>query len=382
MTSAFRKLSILHVGNHSHPCVGGIESVIWNSATTMAQMGHDVGILVFDTCTEGTERLVAFEEKNLVKIHRVRQGGFSFYRTPPLAKVLEIVALYDVIHIHGLGGWADFLVALKLFHRKPIFVNTHGGFFHTANRALLKKVYQLLILPLVWRGFDYVFFDSDADAKRFSSFSYPDYSSIVPNGISGRFFHTFPLLKNMLNHFIFVGRLSKNKRVDRLIEAFGFAVKENPSLRLHIVGADWEGLRSQLEGLVSQLGLRKNVLFHGSVSSSEMMKLYSSCAFAVSASEYEGFGIGIIEAMGLGRMPVLNTIPTFNEFASRGRGFVGDFSHVEEGGKMIVKVAALPLARVQKISSACKKYAQHFSVLEVAKKHVDVYRLVLEKERV
>ncbi|MBM3281766.1 MAG: glycosyltransferase family 4 protein [Candidatus Diapherotrites archaeon] len=371
-----KKMRILHVGNHTIPCIGGIETVIWDIARKMATAGHDVTILVFNTCTNGATTLPAKEIVEGVVIRRVPMRGFSFYRIPPVRELLNLARKHDIIHVHGLGGSADVLSILKNWHRKPIVINTHGGFFHTKNRGFLKKIYANFILPLSWKNFDYIIFDSQQDRQHFAFLPSKGRSSIIPDGVNTAQFKLIPIRKKMVNHFIFVGRLSVNKRVDRLIEAFSAALAKK-NIYLHIIGSDWEGIRPSLEALVKKHGIGKNVTFHGTLSPKEMMDVYSQCAFAVSASEYEGFGISAVEAMAAGKIPILNDIPTFREFAGNGRGWVVDFSSISTASEALLSASSLSLTRIQKLSREASAYANTFSVQEVANKQLKIYATLL-----
>ncbi|MFA7709769.1 MAG: glycosyltransferase [Candidatus Neomarinimicrobiota bacterium] len=96
----------------------------------------------------------------------------------------------------------------------------------------------------------------------------------------------------------------ENKRHDRLIHAFKTIVHDFPFLELHIAGDGPE--RSRIIGLVKGLGLESKVIFYGSVSRQSIFRILSSCdAFALS-SDFETFGIVLVEAMSCG-LPVVAT---------------------------------------------------------------------------
>ena len=58
--------------------------------------------------------------------------------------------------------------------------------------------------------------------------------------------------------------------------------------------------------LAKELGIEKNVFFLGRVSDKELLEYYGRSEFFISASEYEGFGITVVEAMAAG-LPVVVT---------------------------------------------------------------------------
>ncbi|TCK07249.1 glycosyltransferase [Marinobacterium mangrovicola] len=95
-----------------------------------------------------------------------------------------------------------------------------------------------------------------------------------------------------------VGRLEKQKRFDRLLEAIG---KTQTSLRdkgyrVHILG---EGsLKAELKSQAESLGIQDLVVLLGSSPNIEIS--YKSADFFVMSSEFEGFGIALVEAMAHG----------------------------------------------------------------------------------
>jgi len=116
-----------------------------------------------------------------------------------------------------------------------------------------------------------------------------------------------------LSKFLFVGRLSKNKRLDNLLKTFGEVRKHTPNFTLTIVGEEFDWTTHQLKDLAKEAGIQKQVRILGRVSDKKLNQIYKESDFFVSASEYEGFGIAAIEAMAAGNILILNDIPAFRE---------------------------------------------------------------------
>ena len=95
---------------------------------------------------------------------------------------------------------------------------------------------------------------------------------------------------------ISVGRLSKGKRFDHLIQAWGILHTKYPSWRLDIIG---EGeLRDNLQELINELGLSSCVKLKGE--SNNVFEEYLSSSIFVLASEHEGLPMVLLEAMSVG----------------------------------------------------------------------------------
>lgn len=94
------------------------------------------------------------------------------------------------------------------------------------------------------------------------------------------------------------------KRQDRLIRAFNSVVKVFPDTELHIVGNGPEFVN--LKKLVSELDLKSQVVFHGALQRQDAFGLMRSCDIFALSSDYETFGVVLIEAMSCG-LPIVAT---------------------------------------------------------------------------
>lgn len=103
-------------------------------------------------------------------------------------------------------------------------------------------------------------------------------------------------------HIAFMGRLTRQKNPEMLIEAFALFRRNHLNYHLDIFG-DGE-LRKELETLVEKRGLSGAVSFHGQCS--DAVERAAKCLMYVSTSDYEGISNSMLEAMSLG-MPCVCT---------------------------------------------------------------------------
>ena len=101
------------------------------------------------------------------------------------------------------------------------------------------------------------------------------------------------------NALLFVGRLTKQKGVDLLLQALA---KLPGDIRLDVVGDGAE--RAALETLAGELGVASRVRWHGTRPQSELPNFYRSAAALIVPSADEGLGLVAVEAM-LCEMPVV-----------------------------------------------------------------------------
>src|SRR3989338_10678644 len=93
--------------------------------------------------------------------------------------------------------------------------------------------------------------------------------------------------------------------------------KLNPKLnfKLFIVGPDWGSLKKELIDLRNKHSLQNEVKFLGAVK--DIRKVYAKSDYFVSASEYESFGISLVEAMAQGLIPIVQKIESFENIIDR-----------------------------------------------------------------
>ena len=126
---------------------------------------------------------------------------------------------------------------------------------------------------------------------------------VVGNGINPSSF-SFSEKKEQ-NSLIYIGRLADLKGVENLLEVVSEIKKEVPQTTLHIVG-NGPKYKDVKRG-IKKLGIENNVIMHGYLGKERIDLLRSSTVY-VSASQFEGFGVPLIEAMATGCVPVVSDI--------------------------------------------------------------------------
>ena len=125
-----------------------------------------------------------------------------------------------------------------------------------------------------------------------------DKVSVVPNPLPDDLMHwqadlVAPRVRRTL---LSLGRLSEEKRVDQIIDAFSTLVPHFPEWDLHIYGDGPE--RAALQAHIERLGLTGRAQLLGR--SSEPWQVMAEADAFVIASRYEGFPNALLEAMGVG----------------------------------------------------------------------------------
>ena len=99
-------------------------------------------------------------------------------------------------------------------------------------------------------------------------------------------------------NIISVGRLSREKGFDDLIDVFNIVLKKRPEWTLNIIG-DGEQ-RELIEEKIKEYGIGKNVLLHGYQDKEYIGKLLLDSSIYAMTSHEESFGLVLIEAQSYG----------------------------------------------------------------------------------
>lgn len=100
------------------------------------------------------------------------------------------------------------------------------------------------------------------------------------------------------SYVLYVGSNKPHKNLARLVEAWSL-VKKRGQTQL-VIGGAWDTAYDAPKMAATRLGLENEVRWLGSVPQTELAALYSGSAMFVFPSEYEGFGLPVLEAMACG----------------------------------------------------------------------------------
>ena len=348
-------MKILHVANHFYPCIGGVERNILDLCEQLIKKGHTSDALCLNKCSNGGQ-LPPEGKKGKIKIFRVPFIDMKYYKVS--GGVQGYLKGYDAVHIHGMGYFLDLLASTKTVHRKKLVFSTHGGFFHTKSLLPLKKIHLRTLTKISLKQIDKIIAVSKQDNEIFSKIS--SRVEYIPNGIDCSKFRSG---KKEKNTFVYVGRIAPNKRIDNLVRTFTIAGKMDSRIKLRIIGKDSGNL---LPGLRKIAG--SNITFKENVTEKEKLDSLAKTQFFVSASEYEGFGLSVLEGMASGCIPILNSIPAFRNLTAD-KGLLVDYSRPEQAAKGILEIARSGAAGAE----AQVKQAERFDWKNVIRKWEQVY---------
>jgi glycosyltransferase involved in cell wall biosynthesis len=313
-----------------------------------------------------------------------------------LLLVLEVLAInrkskISIIHAQDTGyGGLSGIVAAKIL-RVPVVISSHGLRYETI-RQNLKGVPAKLFLPLELRLDSFVskragliIVVSSSEKAFFDRLGVRKENMVtIPIGIKIGNFKTDEEERQTVRRKLhiqqeiligFVGRLSPEKNLVSLIEAFGEALKGNAKLKLLFVGTG--PLEEKLKILSQDQGLTDKIIFTGFQTC--VNRYLSALDIFIMLSHTEGCPTALLEAMSCGKAIVASNIPSIREIVNdKKEAILVNHNDVKE-----IKQAILLLSNDEKLRRRLGRNATRkvrcYDANTVYSQIVDVYRKLIHK---
>jgi glycosyltransferase involved in cell wall biosynthesis len=121
-----------------------------------------------------------------------------------------------------------------------------------------------------------------------------------------RSFDPGPLPEQAGQHFLHIGRLEKRKNFPFLLQAYAEARGEDPGFPpLCLVGDIPRAREGDFQSMLRALNLTESVLIFRDIPNKDLRALVSSSIAILFPSKLEGFGIPVLEALAMGRPPIV-----------------------------------------------------------------------------
>ena len=306
-------MKLVYIVRSLHP-IGGIERTLTDKANWLVAHGHEV---MFVTYKQGEDN-VSFSLDSRVQQIDLKCSIYSLFKFPIYTRLFGYFSLSrlflkrfrdvlnsflpDVISV-AIPNAEEFVwEVVKVSGCTRVVIESHVAYdylsygrsrtdyflylFHSPLRAIYNSD-SLIVLTR-----------SDADSWKRKGVKK---IIVVPNPVSF-YVDNIPNDVKDEKRIVAVGRLVRQKRFDRLIDAFALIAHHYPGWYVDIVG---EGdLRPALEQQVLKRKLFGRVNIQNFTC--DVISEYMKSQFLVLSSDYEGFGLVIIEAMACG-IPVVAT---------------------------------------------------------------------------
>jgi D-inositol-3-phosphate glycosyltransferase len=368
-------VKILLTSHRFWPHVGGTEVAVQMLAERYSARGHDV------TVATSMEPGASADERRGYRIRRFELRRIGKFRFPPKEYVRFVIdGDWDVIHLVGQRVWSTDYLYRHLRGAKAGLAFTAFGLYqrHMERTPVLDTLYYGSILPRALNRCSAVIASTESERAELRTLGVRDeLVRVIPLGFDPAEFiklpHGFRARHALPSRpiLLYVGGFYPNKRVDLLVR-----IAAATSAHLVVIGKDQDPARgrSHCEALARSLGAQ--VSFLGPLPRQEVLAAYAEGDLFLFASEFEGFGLVLIEALAAG-LPVVSTpVGVAPDLASVGAAVIG---HDEAALASAVRGLLDHPERRKAMSEIARRVARDFSWDRVADQHLALYEEVARR---
>ena len=373
------------------PAPGGAETVVKAYSEGLRDIGHDVEVVTTDLYTE-----TPFVKKkmppvvngiNVTRHKAYTVSGEAHYVLAPGMVQSFLSKNADVIHTHSYGyfqnhaGWIR-----ERFQSTPWVITPH---FHPSwsmwggsKRKTLREFYDTVIGKGTLEAADLITCVSKHERDMLVSEIglKEDNIKIIYNGINWADWSSVPNKEVFRKQYptvsekfvLFAGRLATNKGLSDLISAMQLIDKK--SVDLVITGADM-GLGKQLEKEASDKGVTMHRLGH--IDDETYRSVLAAAEMLVLPSEYEAFGIVLLEAAAAKTAVIGTNVGGIPEAMSPGKnGLIVEYNDVNNLAKSIA-ILLEDEKMSKEMGNSGREWAKNFSWESIVKEIEHEYKLII-----
>ena len=325
-------MRILQITSTFFPVDGGQERVVYEISKRLVKQGHRVDILTTNLlCKEKVKNKEKIDGINVIRLKNdFYLGGYGFSKEA-MSWLEKNWKNYAVVHSHGYNRFLSEFSVWALGGKLPVIFTPHG-FIHTKRNYFFKVIHDITLGKWI-RKADRLTALTKLDFIDYKKLGISKEKVIeIPNGVDVKEFSKgtkkevdkFKKKYGLSKTVLFVGRIHESKGLQYVIEAI-----KNIDCKLLIIGED-AGYKKELERKIRDIGIGDKVIFMGHLEDKDKIAAYHSCDLFVLFSEWEGFGITVIESMAAGKPVIVSDRGSLPFLVGNGKeGFIVPFKDID-----------------------------------------------------
>lgn len=291
---------------------GGVEIVVEELSTRMAQLGHSVccynrGGHHVSGAQFDHQRLSEHRGVRIKTVPTIEKKGLSAVTSSFFATLAASFGRYDVVHIHAEGPAA--FCFLPKWLGKRVIVTVHGIDHQREKwRGGFAAKYIRMGEKCAVRFADEIIVLSRGVQKYFEE-NYGRKTIFIPNGVSRPEPRKADLIRKQFGlekdgYLLFLGRIVPEKGLRYLVEAFR-QVKTDKKLVIAGGASDSDDFMQEIRTLAAG---DERIVFTGFVQGQLLEELYSNAYLYTLPSDLEGMPLTLLEAMSYGNCCLISDI--------------------------------------------------------------------------
>jgi glycosyltransferase involved in cell wall biosynthesis len=391
-------MKILQLCIRFPPAPGGAEDHVFHISTELKKRGHEVKVFTSDLYTEVPFKRMDDPDPEHKGIPVIRFKAFSlkgemhYVFLPKMVNAI-LKERPDIIHTHSYGYFQTNLGAFtKQIKGIPLVITPH---FHPPwsmwggnQRKKLRGVYDAVIAKSVLNAADMIIGVSTHEMEQMKKTGYKAKNvKVIPNGIDFKRFDPIPdgnifreKYKIEGKMVLYAGRLASNKGLKYLVEAMPEVLRRFDDTKLVLVGED-EGEKKELMELAKRLKIEDKVIFTGHIVDYDTFNSsFSACDIFVLPSEYEAFGIVLLEAAACEKPCIGTRVGGVPEVILEGKtGLLVDYGDSNALAEAIIDLLGDEPGRKMMGKAARERVRNIFTWPKIVDQLETVYKEVLSK---
>ena len=356
-------MKILHVITSLQ--MGGAETLVVNLMPRFCDMGHEVGVVVFN----GEETPLMKRLERECPECEIYCFGSSYYNPLCIFKLIRVMQEFDVVHTHNSSPQL-FAAIATLCCRRKLVTTEHS----TNNRKRERGGLFRIVDKWMYGRYDSVICISKIAEEKLRAYLNCNEERIVTinNGVDVKMIHSARPIDNLRTKkfvIVMVAGFREAKDQDTVIRAM--ALLPRNQFELWLVG---DGVRrSNLELTIDNLKLKDCVRLLGL--RTDVPSVLKTADAVVMSSHWEGLSLSNIEGMSAGKPFVASDVNGLRE-VTKGYGLL--FPH--ENDKALAEII-LRLYQDEEfyneIASRCYERAKEYDIEKTVKGYLHVYEDLL-----
>lgn len=294
-------MKILHIGTID-AAEGGTAAAVYLFMKGIQRQGCETAILMPPPGENG--HLLGSDVETIYS-QSPRYG--KFYWIPDITSTIEKAGAVDAIHIHGLWRMIGYQTArYAVTHGIPYVVSPHGMLYPEAlaRTKAFKRFALSTYEKYVIEHAAVIHVTCAEEAEHIRNLGFKNRMEIIPNAVEIRADSFQKQDYSNFNRIGYLGRFHPRKHIELLIRGFARFAENVGHKRLILIGDGDSEYLSSLKEEVRKLQIESQVEFTGFLTGAEKYNAIKSLDALVVPSDFENFGIIVVEAMACG-VPVV-----------------------------------------------------------------------------
>jgi glycosyltransferase involved in cell wall biosynthesis len=367
----------------------GVVQVIYHLSKELVQRGHDVTILspaALSFCSGGGKKTPTLSAPFIlegIKIYYFPHSFcyYPFYVMPKLIPFFKKnIDAFDIAHVHDIRSFQSIIMHHYATQEGVPYVSQlHGSYLEPINGNKPKWLLDHLFSRRILADSRRVIALTETETEYYKRCGIAEERiDRIGNGIefdkyqaaeSGAFRKRFGISPDE-RVVLYVGRITRSKGIDLLVEAFSDLKNRFETVKLVIIGPDY-GYASALRDKVNRLNISDSTLFTGPVDEYDKINAYADADVFVTPS-FTGFPLTFLESCACGTPIVTTHDGDAIDWIDGYVGYVTGYSK-KELTEAITTILCDDQTR-ERFKANCRKLAQRFAWPSIVDKIEETYR--------